>query len=366
MPGIITHSRVFYESINFLKKEKHSNIYSKSIEILFKSKNFKKAGLFGALGPNIFAYLPFKKNNYISGSEISYELHSNQNEKLLKSMLFTLISYKDQNNEWASNQRAYLYGLISHLISDSFFNPYIYYWSGFTTSGNKAEQKYFREQHLLLENNLDVFFSQPFDGDYNKNPYDFNLDDMLPEWEKYGLQQVEHPIKTFLLNSIKEAHPETYNKLIIIKQKDNEILPAIFIMNLIPIFIKFSFKIKNSRNPQLIKIINYIKKKKLFYSDYLIKYPPSGKLNTHVLNLHKERWFHPTGSSGLHYESVKDLLFISCERIADIWKKIEEILFSKSGDTSKIENELKINAITGVFEKDFNSMNLQNPIHLHF
>jgi hypothetical protein len=366
MPGIITHNRVFIESINSLKKEKQKNIYSKSIEILFKSESCVKAGLFGAIGPDVFNCIPFKKNNHICGSDISYELHSPQNEILLKSMLFTLMSYKDQNTEWASIQRAYMYGLISHLISDAVFHPFIYYWSGFTKSKQKKEQSYFREQHLLFENNMDIFFSQSYNEDAYNNKFNFNLNDMLPAANHKKIRSIENAIKVFLTDSIKEAYPNVYNKLAYIKDKEDKKWPVFFMMDIMPFFIKLCYKIKISRNPQLLTIINYIKKKNILYSDYFVNYPTIGKINTHVLNLHKERWFHPTGTSGLHYESVKDLLFISSARIADIWKKIEAILCGSRKDTSEIEKEFKINSITGIFEKDFYSMKIQNPVHLRF
>jgi hypothetical protein len=366
MPGIITHNRVFIDSINYLKKEKQRNIYSKSIEILFKSEACAKAGLFGAIGPDIFNCLPFKKNNYICGSDISYELHLPQNERLLKSMLSTLIAYKDQNTEWASIQRAYLYGLISHLVSDSIFHPFIYYWSGFTKSKEKKEQSYFREQHLLFENNMDLFFSHTYNEDAYNNKFIFNLNDMLPSANHKKFKSIEHAIKIFITDSIKEAYPDVYKKLVFIKDKEDKRWPAYFIMDIMPFFIKFHYRIKKSRNPQLLKLMNYIKNKNILYSDYFVNYPLIGKLNTHVLNLHKERWFHPTGSSGLHYESAKDLLYISSTRIADIWKKIEAVLHGNLKDTSEIEKELKINSITGIFEKDFYSMKIQNPVHLRF
>jgi hypothetical protein len=366
MPGIITHNRVFVDSINYLKKEKQKNIYSKSIEILFQSESSLKAGLFGAIGPDIFNSLPFKKNNYISGSEISYELHTSHYEKLLKSMLFTLMAYKDQNTEWASIQRAYLYGLISHLISDSIFHPFIYYWSGFTKSNKKEEQVYFREQHLLFENNMDLFFNYSFNEDAYNNKFNFNLNDMLPSVNHKKIKSIEKAIKVFLMDSMKEADLGIYRRFAFIKDKENKIWPAFFIMDIMPFFIRLCYKIKKSRNPQLIKIINYIKKKNILYSDYFVNYPPVGKINTHVLNLHKERWFHPAGTSGLHYESVKDLLYISSARIAGIWKKIEEVLYSNRKDTSEIEKEFKINPITGILDKDYYSMKVQNPVHLRF
>ncbi len=366
MPGIITHNRVFIDSINFLKKEKQKSIYAKSIEILFQSESRLKAGLFGAIGPDIFNTIPFKKISYISGSEISYELHTSKIEKLLKSMLFSLMSNNDQNTEWASIQRSYLYGLLSHLISDSIFHPFIYYWSGFTNSEHKREKTYFREQHLLFENNMDLFFSHTYNEDAYNNKFNFNLNDMMPSVNHKKFKSIEHAIKVFLMDSIKEAYPDIYKRLVFIKDDGDKRWPASFIMDFMPFFLQLSYKIKKSRNPQLLKMLNYIKKKNILFSDYFINYPPPSKINTHVLNLHKERWFHPAGTSGLHYESAKDLLHISSAQTAGIWKKIEAMLYDDRKNISKIEKEFKINAITGIFDRDYYSMKVQNPVHLKF
>jgi hypothetical protein len=364
MPGIITHNKILFETISYLKKEKHRSIYSKSIEVLFQTESFLKAGLFGAIGPNIFSYIPFIKKNYINGSEISYELHSTKTEKMLKSMLNMLLSYKDQNNEWASNQRAYLYGLISHLISDSIFHPFIYYWSGFTKEKNKKELSSSREQHILFENNMDIFFSKYYDEDIYNNKYIFNLNDMLPVIKKGWHKTLERAVKSIIMKPVKELFPEDYKKLVFLHGNNDSNLQEFLVIDVIPSFIKLAYKLKISRNPKLIKILNFIKKKNIFFSEYIINYPSPGKVNTHVLNLHKERWFHPTGATGLHYESVKDLLMLSCQKTSSLWKKIDEILNSDKKNISAIEEELKMNTITGIYGKDFNDMQIQNPVHL--
>ena len=366
MPGTITHYRVLTESINYLKKQKKKNPFIKSIEILFNSEIFRKAGLFGAIGPNIFDFIPFQKNNNNGGSNISYELHSVRSENFLKSMLNTILSYKDNNNEWSSTQRAYYYGMISHLIADSVFHPYIYYWSGFSNSQDKKILFYFREQHLLFEYNLDLYFSQT-DGMKNYNDqFSFRIEDMLPVIKHNRIQHIDPAVKSLLLIAIKNASPEYYKKCNKIKTSDNSNSILSMLVDLVPYFIKLSYKIKRSRNPKIIRLLSYIKRKNLFYSDYLINYPAPGRVNTHVLNLHKERWFHPAGTSGLHYESVQDLLSISCRNITDLWQKTEELLYEKIKDSKEIEKEFKINSYTGLHDKDISSMNIQDPVRLRF
>ncbi len=366
MPGIITHNRILFESIEYLKNEKKKNSFSNSILSLFKSKSFLKAGLFGAIGPNIFDYLPFRNDNFISGNSLSYELHSTRNEMLLKSMLNTIFQYKDQNNEWSSTQKAYIYGFISHIISDSIFHPFIYYWSGLPSSLNKKDLTYFREQHLLFEYNLDTYFNQNGDSNINTAKFIFNLGDMLPIIKYKKSAKIEQSIKVLLINSLKEIHPELFRRLNVFKFKKNDRFFLNILIDLIPFFIKFTYKIKNSRDPRLLKIITYIKRKNLFYSDYLINYPSRGRVNTHVLNLHKERWFHPSGVAGLHYESVTDLLLNASEQIANLWKKIEEMLYKNTKDISQLEQDININSYTGKAGLGFDSMNVQNPVKLRF
>lgn len=368
MPGIITHYRVLYETLNYLKKQKRKNSFINSIEALFNSGIFRKAGLFGAIGPNIFDYLPFQKSGNNPGSIISYNLHSSRSEIFLKSMLNTILSYNDNNNEWSSAQRAYYYGMISHLVTDSVFHPYIYYWSGFSNTQNRKDQFYFREQHLLFEYNLDLYFSRPDDRNSYDNQFSFDINDMLPLIKRNRIKHMSPAVKSILTNAIKNANPEFYKKYNKIKTADNSNPVLDQLIDKLPYFIKLTYKIKKSRNRNIIKVLNFIKRKNIIYSDYLINYPPPGKVNTHVLNLHKERWFHPSGTSGLHYESVHDLLSISCRKISDIWLKTEKLLFDKVDNKKKMDadNDFKINSYTGLYDKDISSMNLQDPVKLKF
>ncbi|MBN2039866.1 MAG: zinc dependent phospholipase C family protein [Spirochaetes bacterium] len=366
MPGIITHYHVLTESINSLKKDKTKNSFIKSIEVLFNSVTFRKAGLFGAIGPNIFDYLPFQKKNNNGGSNISYKLHSSQSEIFLNSILKTVLSHKDNNNEWSSTQRAYYYGIVSHLIADSVFHPYIYYWSGFSNAHNKKNLFYSREQHLLFEYNMDLFFNETNLTNENEKKCRFHIDNMLPV-NKYGkLHHVFPAVKNLLLKAVKDACPEYYRKHNKIKNSKNTNLILSTLIDMIPYFIKISYKIKRSRNPKVLSLLSFLKNKNVLYSDFLINYPPPGKLNTHVLNLHKERWFHPTGISGLHYESVQELLQISCKLITGIWEKTEEILYRKINDTGELAEAFKINSYTGLYNKDIASMNIQDPVRLRF
>src|SRR5208337_2563253 len=109
---------------NLSKKEKKSHLF-KSIEALFTTPVHMSAGLFGAIGPNIFDYIPKRSGQDLYGSEISFFIHNGGSERLIQSMIKKIYSYRDKNNEWTAVQRAYLYGFISHIIADAIFHPFV-------------------------------------------------------------------------------------------------------------------------------------------------------------------------------------------------------------------------------------------------
>ena len=62
MPGIYTHNYIFRKAADVAAKSSGKSYLMKSIALLFASPEHKKAGLLGAIGPNIFDYIhPFKK-----------------------------------------------------------------------------------------------------------------------------------------------------------------------------------------------------------------------------------------------------------------------------------------------------------------
>ena len=99
MPGIITHYKTFTDAVRHLENDRLKDPYSKLILELFRNDFFKKAALFGTLGPNIFDYLPVKKSSRIYGSSISYYIHNEGFEKFLSCMIKDIMDYRDSNNE---------------------------------------------------------------------------------------------------------------------------------------------------------------------------------------------------------------------------------------------------------------------------
>ena len=138
MPGLITHFKVLTESVKHLSNRKKKTFLLKSIKSLLSTEEHWKAALFGSMGPNIFDYSLKRNKRSHYGNDISFFLHDGGSTNIITWMLNRISEYEDFNNEWASVQRAYIYGYISHIISDSYLNPYIFYWSGFPDTDRSA------------------------------------------------------------------------------------------------------------------------------------------------------------------------------------------------------------------------------------
>lgn len=362
MPGIITHNRNLIEAINYLHKKRKIYPSTRSVCSLLQSADFRKAALFGSIGPNIFDYFPIRKNS-LFGSELSYIIHNDASHTLVSAMLKRLFMLTDHNNEWASTQRAFLYGFISHIISDSVFHPFVFYWSGFPTIYKKDEVHHYREQNLLFEYNMDIYFLYYYD---NGN-FAFSLENMLPAYKKGWFPRMDKAVKDYLLGSITDCYPEIISKIIYKRGKkgDSYLTKSFGYIDLVPYFIRFAYFLKNSRNRYFIKFVEAIKRKKIYFSDLLVRYPEPRKMNKHVLNLHRERWSYPAGSPGLHYESVDDLMRISRDMTIGIWESIESMLYNDSRDLQKILSSFN-NMLTGEENKNYHDMKHMNPKRLRF
>ncbi len=175
MPGIITHSRLFHESLASLKRVKEATPFGRSLEALFSVPERLRAGYFGSIGPDIFDYLPVTRRDFF-GTSLTMQLHSTRLTESLASLLSKTLLVGDFNNEWSATRRAYAYGYVSHLITDAVFHPFVYYWAGFPDNGSRAEIYRYREQLLLFQYNMDLFFQYH----YNNQVFDFALEESLP------------------------------------------------------------------------------------------------------------------------------------------------------------------------------------------
>jgi hypothetical protein len=361
MPGIVTHSRILKESILTLSKKEKKTYLLKSIETLFHTPRHLTAGLFGSLGPNIFDYIPAKNKRNYYGNDISFFIHNGGADKLLHAMIKTIYGYHDKNTEWAATQRAYLYGFISHIVSDSIFHPFIFYYSGFPDNYTRKEIFFFREQNLIFQYHLDNYFQY---HDEKAMHYNFNVNEMLPVNTNHIMHRLDEPVLIYLLNSLKQVYPEIYRKLIILnvdtKEPDNP--HPINYIDLIPYFINIAYRLKRNDNQRISNFFRLLRRNNLIYSDFLIRYPMKKKYNKNILNLHRERWENPSGKPGLHYESVQNLLLLSCEKTIELWEKIESSLYTK--ENLAVLNELNFNAYTGDSKLSYHDMKIKRPIRL--
>jgi hypothetical protein len=361
MPGIVTHSRVLKESILLLSKKDKKSYLLRSIETLFNTKRNFSAGLFGAIGPNIFDYIPKRNMENYYGNEISFFLHNGGAGKFLKSMAEKLYAYRDKNNEWAAAQRAYMYGFISHIITDSVFHPFIFYYSGFPNTYTQKEIYFYREQNLLFKYNLDNFIQYHSE---KANEFPFNIDEMLPVRKRRMMTGLDDAVKAFILDSVKQAYPEIYQKIILLRLKktESEFPDAFTYLDIMPYLIRTAYKLKKNNSRRLANLFIDLRRRNLLYSDFIISYPLNRRYNKNTLNLHRERWEHPAGKPGLHYESVYNLLMISSEKTVELWEKIESSLYGKTN--TKVLDDLQINAYTGDPKLTYHDMKIKRPIRL--
>lgn len=361
MPGIVTHSRIFKDSIQLLVRKEKRSFLLNSIHALFSDPVHLTSGLFGSIGPNIFDYIPFRSRNNIFGSDSSFFLHDGGCDRLLTSMIQTIYSYHDKNNEWASTQRSYLYGFISHVVTDAFFHPFVFYFSGFPSTYTRNEIRFFRIQNLLFQYNLDNYFQY---HDDKNGEFTFNIEEMLPvpiTGKKTGIYPA---IKTLILDTMSKTYPEIYEKILICdcSKIHSALSKRISYLDLIPILIRTAYSIKRSNNRRLANARRSLVRNGTLYSDYFVPYPMNRRYNKNILNLHRQRWENPAGKIGLHYESVQNLLTQSCEKTVELWEKIESCLYGSENHT--IFNDVHFNAYTGDTDLTFNDMKLKEPIRL--
>lgn len=362
MPGIITHNKILKETIAFLQKKKKKSYLLRSIQALFSGKDRLTAAMFGAIGPNIFDYYFFRKQGRY-GSSASFYLHDGHSKRCIESMISLVTSQDDKNTEWSSIQRAYLYGFISHIISDAVIHPFIFYFSGFPDSGEKKSIQYYREQNLLYQYEIDSYILRHRE---DSNTFRFSLDEMLPVERKYGIRCLSLPVKSIILESLYRDFPDIYKSITWIDTDDDAKANRywekhIGHLDFIPGFIKWTYRIKFSGNTKFREIVASLRKKGLF-SDFIVQYPIHKTVDLHIINHYKERWHYPAGPSSIHYESFEGLLLIAYEKIVEAWEAIEKTIFSN--DRVEISELLSLNAYTGVIDLNYNQMKQKSPLRI--
>lgn len=368
MPGIITHAVAFFESLEHLKRKKQQSFKTRSIEALFGSEEHLRAGLFGTLGPNIFDYNPFRRARRPYGSILSFLLHNDGASTVAGKMLDRIIAMHDFNNEWASTQRAYFYGYISHLICDTIFHPFVFYFSGFPKNMKDPSPKeviFFREQNLMFQYNLDGYFEHFF----KDRRFHLDLNAFFPNTGKGFFTRLSPAVKEFVLGSIEEAFPNKIRRLIFKSGPGNDrrFSESFGFLDLCPKIISLVYAVKRAKtDSRIVRVIREIRRRKLVYSDFFVLYPPPRKINKHLANLHRDRWRSPSGTPGWRYESVEDLLHQVCAATTETWEKVEGILYGEKKNYQHITRRLSANPLTGEIATPYEKLKVYEAVTVRY
>jgi len=360
MPGIYTHNYIFRKSVEGILKNKNRSYINRSIEALFSTPEHFRAGLFGAIGPDIFDYMNIFRKGGIYGNEITFALHNKSCLPFLQKITEIVINNKDSRNDWSSVQRGYLLGYISHIISDAVLHPFIFYSSGFPDNMEKTNIIFYRKSNMRFQYNIDNYFLYRDDlGAAIKS-----LEDMFPVSIVKGKRVVWPSVKYLILESLKRVDDPLFKKYFKdIKEKkldgDTGIVKN---FDKIPSWISYCYKIKRTENPKLINIIDKLCENPLTYSDLFVRYPRPKRIDEDALNIHQGRWQYPAFQKGYKYESVLHLVKYSIEQTIIAWEMIEPAIY---GDKSFNLNEiLLLNAYTGEKGAFFEDMEIKDPVKL--
>jgi len=364
MPGIVTHHRAGHEVIRYLPKKKKGNYLTRMLRVRFSDAAFRNAAFFGMLGPNMFDYLPCNRENLFWGSKLSFLLHGEGGQDVVSAMARAVKENRDTGTTWNNLQRGYLYGYCAHLLTDAVFHPYIYYWSGFPANGDTGERRFYREQHLMHEYNIDRYVEFYYETDN----YTFRLGDMLPPVRKVKRKEMIRPVKSLILHALHEVYPREYKKIVwkAGKEKGNVDGDSMGIIDLVPNAVRAVYRLKHSKRSWLVDGLKNIRRNFPVYSDFIVQYPDPRRIEKHVLNLHRERWFYPAGDNGLHYESVEDLLRKSRDLVIDYLEQLEYYLMPETEDTFTTIMDVLPDALTGTAGRGAGDMTQQNPHKLRY
>ncbi|HOW84286.1 MAG TPA: hypothetical protein PK573_17110, partial [Spirochaetota bacterium] len=138
------------------------------------------------------------------------------------------------------------------------------------------------------------------------------------------------------------------------------------LIDLLPYLIAGAYGIKRTGSATVRKLMDRMRIRRRFFPDYVTRYPDPRRMNRHALNLHRERWFHPLGSPGLHYESVEDLFKIARDRTVAAWERMESILYTGQADIPAIIAEFIPDPYTGESGSGPAGLKIKKPLRMHF
>jgi hypothetical protein len=360
MPGIYTHNYIFRKSVESILKNRNRSYINRSIETLFSTPEHFKAGLFGAIGPNIFDYMNVRQKGGSYAHEITFALHDKSCTGFLHHMTGIVMNNKDSRNEWSSVQRGYLLGYISHIISDSILHPYIFYSSGFPDRMESGEINFYRKRNLRFEYNIDNYFLYRDEWGTIIN----SLEDMLPVYKIKNKTVIWPAIKYLILESLRRENEPLLKKYFqdIKSDKIDGDIGQIKNFDRIPSGINLCYKIKRTDNPKWINIIDKLCENPVTYSDFLVRYPQPKRVDEDALNIHQGRWQYPANQRGFRYESVLHLIKSAIEEIVAVWELVEPAIYG--GKHSDFDEMMLLNAYTGEKNVFFEDMKIKDPVKL--
>jgi len=360
MPGIYTHNYIFRKCVENIQKNRSRSYITRSIETLFSFPDHFKAGLFGSIGPNIFDYIQYFRSGSSYCNEISFALHDKNCSTFLRHMTEIVAGYRDSRNEWSSVQRAYLFGYISHIVSDSILHPYIFYSSGFPDRMERNEINFYRKKNLRFQYNIDNYFLYRDESGSRIS----SIEEMFPLSKVKRKTYVWPSIKYIILESLRredELLLKKYFKEIKSSRIDGDLGP-VRKFDRIPGNISLCYRMKRTENPRLINIIDRLCDNPYLSSDFFIRYPGPKRVDVDAMNIHQARWQYPGAQRGFRYESVLHLIKSAIEQTVQAWEMIEPVVY---GSKIIMPKELDyISAYTGEKGVFFREMKTKDPVKL--
>jgi len=361
MPGIYTHNYIFRKAEETVSKSSGKSYLMKSIALLLSSSEHKKSGLLGAIGPNIFDYIhPFKRGDTY-GHRISFYLHDSGYSSFIDKMIDVILESGDMRNEWTSVRRAYLFGYISHIISDSVVHPYVFYSSGFPEIENQAKARFFRRGNLRFQYNIDNWFIYR-DGTFTSAELDVLT--MVPSMKQNSEKGVWLPVRSLLLESLKRENTEIFSiefsKIENLKLDGslNKNTSIDRVLRNIPL----CYKLKRTTDERKMRLFDRFNESPLTYSDFFVRYPLPKRVDDDALNMHQSRWQYPALQRGFRYDSVLHLIREAVEKTVTAWVALEEMIYS--GKRPSMESLGIINAYTGEKGACYTDMKIKDPVKL--
>jgi hypothetical protein len=360
MPGIYTHNYIFRKCVENIQKNRNRSYITRSIEALFSTPDHFRAGMFGAIGPNIFDYMQYFRNGGSYCSEISFALHDRNCSSFLRHLMEIVTGYRDSRNEWSSVQRGYLYGYISHIISDAILHPYIFYSSGFPDRMERNEINFYRKKNLRFQYNIDNYFLYRDESGMLIN----SLEDMFPVYKVKRKTCIWPSLKYLILESLRrenESLLRKYFKDIKAVRIDGDLGP-VRNFDRIPANISLCYRMKRTENPKLINLIDRLCDNPYVNSDFLIRYPGPKRVDVDAMNIHLARWQYPGLQRGFRYESVLQLIKSAIEQTVLVWEIIEPVVYGSK--IAEFREMNYISAYTGEKGVFFSDMKIKDPVKL--